>query len=67
MLIEAGICAGINALGATYTFNASYQLGELQVTKGVPYTHWRESLNSLFKEREMRKVRIKIRPSIVVD
>lgn len=33
MLIEAGICAGINAIGATYTFNASYQLGELQVTK----------------------------------
>ena len=67
MMIEAAICCGMNALGATYTFNAGYQLGDLQVAKGVPYTHWRESLIYNYKEREMRKHRIKIRPSIMVD
>jgi len=67
MLIEAGICCGINAIGATYTFNASYQLGDLQVTKGVPYTHWRESVEKLLKERKMRQSRIRPRPSIMVD
>lgn len=67
MLIEAGICAGINAIGATYTFNASYSLGELSVTKGVPYTHWKASMDYLLKEREMRRARIKPRPSIMVN
>ena len=67
MLIEASISAAINAIGATYTFNASYSLGDLQVTKGVPYTHWRESVEKLLKERNMRQSRIKPRPSILVD
>lgn len=64
MLVEAGICAGINAIGATYTFNASYSLGELQVTKGVPYTHWRESVQRLISQREVYKQNIKPRPAI---
>jgi len=67
MLIEASISAAINAIGATYTFNASYSLGDLQVTKGVPYTHWRESVEKLLKERNMRQSRIRPRPSILVD
>lgn len=67
MIIEAAICAAINAIGATYTFNASYSLGELSVTKGVPYTHWKASMDYLLKEREMRKSRIKPRPSILVN
>ena len=67
MMIEAAICVAINAIGSTYVFNASYNLGELQVTKGVPYTHWRESVDKLTKERMMRKARIKPRPSMVVD
>lgn len=67
MIIEAAICAAINAIGATYTFNATYSLGELSVTKGVPYTHWKASMDYLLKEREMRKSRIKPRPSIMVN
>ena len=67
MMIEAAICVAINAIGATYVFNASYNLGDLQVTKGVPYTHWRESVNFLLKERAMRRATIRIRPSILVD
>lgn len=67
MLIEAAICAAINVIGSTYVFNASYSLGDLAVTKGVPYTHWQSSVEKLYKERNMRKGRIKIRPSIMVD
>ena len=65
MMIEAAICAAINAIGATYVFNASYSLGDLSVTKGVPYTHWQSSVEKLYKERAMRKERIHIRPSVV--
>jgi len=67
MEIEAALSVAINAIGATYTFNASYSLGELSVVKGVPYTHWQSSVEKLLKEREMRKSRIKIRPHIVVN
>ena len=66
MEIEAALSVAINAIGATYTFNASYSLGDLSVVKGVPYTHWQSSVEKLLKEREMRKSRIKIRPHIVV-
>ncbi|NOR84830.1 hypothetical protein GQ473_01825 [archaeon] len=64
MNVEAAIAVAINAIGATYTFQASYNLGELSVVKGVPYTHWRESIEKLLKERAMRKARIRPRPSI---
>ena len=67
MEIEAALAVAINAIGATYTFNASYSLGELSVVKGVPYTHWQSSVEKLLKERNMRKDRIKIRPHIVVS
>jgi len=66
MEIEAALYVAINAIGATYTFNASYSLGELSVVKGVPYTHWQSSVEKLLKERNMRKDRIKIRPHIVM-
>lgn len=49
--LEAVIYLSLNAIGATYVFNASYSLGDLSVTKGVPYTHWRESLEKAIKER----------------
>jgi len=67
MVIEAAIAVAINAIGATYTFNASYNLPELSVVKGVPYTHWRESYDKLIKERKMRKDRIKPRPLIMTS
>lgn len=66
MEIEAAIYCALNAIGATYTFNASYSIGDFSVVKGVPYTHWRESLMRLIGEREMRKARIKPRPFMVV-
>jgi len=66
MEIEAALAVAINAIGSTYTFNASYSIAEFSVVKGVPYTHWRESVEKLLKEREMRRKRIKPRPSILV-
>ena len=64
MIYETAINVAINAVGATYVFNASYSLGDLQVTKGVPYTHWRESTEKLIKQRNNIKTTIKIRPCI---
>jgi len=50
--VEAGIYVAINAIGSTYNFNASYNLGEFGVVKGVPYMHWARVLDALLKERE---------------
>lgn len=66
MEIEAAIAVAINAIGATYTFNASYSLGELSVVKGVPYVHWEASTRKLIIEREFRKERLGPMPSIKV-
>lgn len=63
--LEAVIYLSLNAIGATYVFNASYSLGDLNVTKGVPYTHWRESLEKAIKERETLRKIVKPRIKIV--
>jgi hypothetical protein len=63
--LEAVIYLSLNSIGATYVFNASYSLGDLNVTKGVPYTHWRESLEKAIKERNTLKSIIKPRFKIV--
>ncbi len=67
MELEAAIYVGINAIGATYTFNASYSVGDLSVVKGVPYTHWRESVQRCIQEREALRKYIKAKPSILVN
>ncbi len=67
MELEAAIYVGINAIGATYTFNASYSIGDLSVVKGVPYTHWRESVLKNIQEREALRKYIKARPAILVN
>ena len=67
MELEAAIYVGINAIGATYTFNASYSIGDLSVVKGVPYTHWRESVQRCIQEREALRKYIKARPAILVS
>ena len=67
MELEAGLYVAINAIGSTYTFNAGYQIGDFSVTKGVPYTHWRESVSQMLKERENLRRLIKPRPYIGVS
>ena len=64
--IESAIAVAIYAVGNTYTFNASYNiLGQISVVKGVPHTHWRESIAANRKERDVYKTRLRIRPAIV--
>jgi hypothetical protein len=63
--LEAVIYLALNAIGATYVFNASYSLGDLNVTKGVPYTHWRESLEKAIKERNTLRNIVKPRFKIM--
>lgn len=65
MEIEAALYVALNAIGSTYTFNASYGLGELNVVKGVPYVHFERLVHDLLKERAMLKTRIRPRPYIV--
>jgi hypothetical protein len=64
MLIESSIYVAIKAIGGTYTFNTNYSLGDLAVTKGVPYPHWNTSFNDLVKEREQLRKKIKPRFSM---
>ena len=67
MELEAAIYVGLTAVGKTYTFNASYSIGDLSVVKGVPYTHWRETIVKNIQEREALRKNIKARPSILVN
>ena len=66
MELEAAIAIGLQAVGKTYTFNASYGIGDFNVVKGVPYTHWRETIVQNIKERETLKSKVRIRPCIMV-
>ena len=50
--IVTGIALCANAVGATFDFIAGYTIGDLQVQKGVPYTHWREALMRLVARRD---------------
>jgi len=65
MELEAVIYLAINAIGATYVFNAGYSLGDLNVQKGVPYTHWNAAYDKCFKEREILRNRIKPRMRVM--
>jgi len=66
MELEAAIAVGLQAVGKTYTFNASYGLGDFNVVKGVPYTHWRETIVQNIKERNSLQSKVKPRPCIMV-
>jgi len=64
MIVEAAIAAAVNVIGGTYNFNTSYGLGELNVTKGVPYPHFTSQYDKLLKERELLRASLKPRPFI---
>lgn len=50
--VVASIQIIIKMIGITYTESTGYSLGELNVQKGVPYTHWQETANRFIKERD---------------
>lgn len=49
---EVVIRIAIKATGGTYKFNTTYSLGDMSVSKGVPYTHWQQVYNQASQKRE---------------
>ena len=64
MNIISGIALVARIIGQSYTDTVGYNLGELRIQKGEPYTQWRETANQLIKERDMLMSRISIRPRV---
>ena len=58
LLYECALAVAIEAIGSTYTFNTSYSIEGVSATRGVPYTHWRESASRSQSLRDELKVRI---------
>lgn len=65
MNLVAGIACIARIIGQSYSDTVGYDLGELHVQKGEPYTQWRETANQFIKERDDLMRRIGIRPQIL--
>ncbi|MHA1302298.1 MAG: hypothetical protein ACTSPI_01165 [Candidatus Heimdallarchaeaceae archaeon] len=52
-------------VGQSYTDIVGYNIGEMRVQKGEPYTQWRETAVQLIKERDKILADIKPRPCVV--
>lgn len=65
MNLIASIALVARIVGQSYTDTVGYDLGELRIQKGEPYTQWRETATQLIKERDEMMKRISIRPYIV--
>ena len=52
-------------VGESYTDIVGYNLGEMRIQKGEPYTQWRETALQLVRERDLMFSRIGIRPYII--
>lgn len=52
MNIVVGIAMVARIIGQSYDENTGYELGELRIQKGEPYTQWKETANQLIKERD---------------
>jgi len=66
MNIICGIALVARIVGQSYTDIVGYDLGELHVQKGEPYTQWRETATQLIKERDEMYKMISIRPRVTV-
>ena len=65
MNIIAGIALVARVVGESADDTVGYNLGELRVQKGEPYTQWRETANQLIKERDEIYKMISISPMIL--
>lgn len=52
-------------IGQSYKDIVGYNLGEMRIQKGEPYTQWREAANQFIRERDELYKRISIRPRVV--
>ena len=64
MNLIASIALVARIVGESYTDIVGYNIGEMRVQKGEPYTQWRETANQLIKERDELMSRISIRPRV---
>ena len=62
MNIIASISLVARVVGESAQDTVGYDLGELRVQKGEPYTQWRETVNQLIKQRDEIYSKISIRP-----
>ncbi len=65
MNILCSIAMVARIIGESYTDIVGYNIGEMRVQKGEPYTQWRETALQLNREKEDLMKRISIRPYIV--
>lgn len=65
MNLVAGIALVARIIGQSYKDTVGYDLGELHVQKGEPYTQWREAANQLIRERDFLSKTLTIRPRVV--
>ena len=65
MNIFCSIAMVARIIGESYTDIVGYNIGEMRVQKGEPYTQWRETALQLNREKEDLMKRISIRPYIV--
>jgi len=63
--INAGLMGCSVVIGTTYTIMVNYGLGDLQVNKGVPYTHWARVASELLKERTDLLTKFRQRPVVM--
>jgi len=52
MELECGIAVALQAIGSTYTFKTSYNIGDYSAVKGVPYPHFYTQFEKMVKERD---------------
>lgn len=65
MNIITSIALVARIVGQSSTDTVGYDLGELRVQKGEPYTQWRETVLQLIKERDELYRMISIRPRVM--
>ncbi len=65
MNIFCAIAMVARIIGESYTDIVGYNIGEMRVQKGEPYTQWRETALQLNREKEDLMKRILIRPVVM--
>ncbi len=65
MNIITSISLVARVVGESASDTVGYDLGELRVQKGEPYTQWRETANQLIKERDEIYKTLSIRPMVM--
>lgn len=64
MIVACSMAAVARVVGQSFDEITAYSLGDLQVSKGEPYTQWREVTTQLQKEWKELQSHFRIRPAI---